>query len=95
MFFSPALNILFYSFFGLSILANSYNLVPQGLPAVSNGSENRKVDRNADNLQRTLTNVGEQESALGATGRMATNIHGHIVPYPPSASYTTAHPHSC
>jgi hypothetical protein len=26
MFFSPALHILFYSSFGLSILANSYNL---------------------------------------------------------------------
>ena len=43
----------------------------------------RKVDRNADTLQHTITDVGEQDPALGATGRTATNSHGQSMPYPP------------
>src|SRR5260370_37132716 len=45
----------------------------------------RKVDRNADKHQHTITNFGEQEPALQATGRTATNSHGQSMPYPPSA----------
>src|SRR5579859_3322234 len=43
----------------------------------------RKVDRNADRLQQTITDVGEQDPALQATGRTATNSHGQSRPYPP------------
>jgi len=42
----------------------------------------RKFDRNADTLQRTITDVGEQDPAPGATGRTATNSHGQSMPYP-------------
>jgi len=43
----------------------------------------RKVDRNADTLQRTITVPCKREPALGATGRTATNSHGQSMPYPP------------
>src|SRR5947209_13196735 len=43
----------------------------------------RKVDRNADTLQRTIADAGEQDFALAATGRTATNSHGQSMPYPP------------
>ncbi len=43
----------------------------------------RKVDRNADRFQQTITNTGEQEPALQATGRTATNSHGQARPYSP------------
>ena len=40
----------------------------------------RKVDRNADKLQQTITNLGKQESPLQATGRTATNLHETLLP---------------
>ena len=43
----------------------------------------RKVDRNADTLQRTITDVCEYDPALQATGRTATNNHEQPMPYPP------------
>ena len=43
----------------------------------------RKVDRNADTLQRTITDAGEQDPAPGATGRTATNSHRQSMPNPP------------
>jgi len=43
----------------------------------------RKFDRNADALQRTITDVGEQDPAPGATGRTATDSHGQSMPNPP------------
>jgi hypothetical protein len=43
----------------------------------------RKIDRNADTLQQTITDVGEHDPALQATGRTATNSHGQSMPYPP------------
>lgn len=42
-----------------------------------------EIDRNADKLQQTITDVGEHDPALGATGRTATNIHGQAMTYPP------------
>jgi hypothetical protein len=46
----------------------------------------RKVDRNADTLQQTTTDVREQDPAPGATGRTATNSHGQSMPNPPFGS---------
>jgi len=46
----------------------------------------RKVDRNADTLQRTITDVGEHDPAPGATERTATNSHGQSMPSPPFGS---------
>ena len=43
----------------------------------------RKVDRNADTLQQTITDAGEQDPAPGATGRTATNSHEQPMPNPP------------
>jgi len=43
----------------------------------------RNFDRNADTLQQTIQDVGEQDPALQATGRTATNSHGQSMPYPP------------
>jgi len=43
----------------------------------------RKFDRNTEKLQRTITDVGKQDPALGATGRTATNSHGQSMPNPP------------
>jgi hypothetical protein len=43
----------------------------------------RKVDRNVDTLQRTFTDVCEQDPAPGATGRTATDSHGQSMPNPP------------
>ena len=36
------------------------------------------LDRNAGRLQQTITNVGEQDPALQATGRTASTVRGHI-----------------
>jgi hypothetical protein len=47
----------------------------------------RKVDRNADTLQQTITDTGKHDPALGATGRTTTNSHGQSMPYPPSAPF--------
>ena len=43
----------------------------------------RKVDRNANTLQQTITDAGKQDPALQAIGRTATNSHGRSMPYPP------------
>jgi hypothetical protein len=48
-----------------------------------NPTFDRKFDRNADTLQQTITDIGEQDPALGATGRTATDSHGQSMPYPP------------
>ena len=44
---------------------------------------NRNFDWNADTLQQTIPDVGEQDPALQATGRTATNSHGQPMPNPP------------
>ena len=43
----------------------------------------RKVDRNTEKLQQTITDVGEQDPAPGATGRTTTNSQGQSLTYPP------------
>jgi hypothetical protein len=47
---------------------------------VQASSFDRKIDRNTDRLQHTITDTGEQDPALGATGRTATNSHGQSMP---------------
>ena len=43
----------------------------------------RNLDRNADNFQRTITNVNEREASLEATGGIPTNSHEQRSSYPP------------
>jgi|SRR6266566_2357600 len=50
----------------------------------------RNFDRNTDKLQRTITDVSEQDPALGATGRTTTDCHGQSMPYPPFGTHRTA-----
>jgi hypothetical protein len=50
---------------------------------VQASSFDRKIDRNTDRLQHTITDTGEQDPAPGATGRTATNSHGRSMPNPP------------
>jgi hypothetical protein len=47
----------------------------------------RKVDRNADTLQRKIMDTGKQEPAPGAIGGMAMNSHGQSMPNPPFGTY--------
>ena len=43
----------------------------------------RKVDKNADNRQRTTTNIKEREASLEATGGIPRNIHEQRSSSPP------------
>jgi len=43
----------------------------------------RKVDRNAENHQRTTTNINEHEASLEAKGGIPTNSHEQRSSYPP------------
>src|SRR5579872_5100855 len=43
----------------------------------------RKLDRNAENQQRTTPNVDEREPALEATGRTPANVCERHCAYPP------------
>jgi hypothetical protein len=49
----------------------------------STASLDRKVDRNADNHQRTITNIDERETALQGTGGIPRNIREQRSSYPP------------
>ena len=52
----------------------------------------RKGDRYAEKLQHTTTDVGEQDTALEATGRTAKDNRGQSIPGPPLRTLqTTTH----
>jgi hypothetical protein len=43
----------------------------------------RKIDRNAENHQRTILNIDERETTLKATERTMKKIQKQRSPYPP------------
>jgi len=43
----------------------------------------RKIDRNAENHQRTILNIDERETTLKAIERTTKNIQKQRSPYPP------------